>query len=113
MPKGWKKVRHNFQRHVTAAKKPGSPNPDAPKYDPDEYLHAKKSLKKAVLECYRCVFSLIYQLAVFETLGVLSGLEVLENYRVRVFVFLVGGVLRRLWWLDVEPHWVPQSPEEV
>lgn len=23
------------------------------KYDPDEYLHAKKRLKKAVLECYR------------------------------------------------------------
>lgn len=46
-------------------------------------------------------------------MGVVSGLEVLENYRVCVSVFLVGGVLRRLWWLDVEPDWVPQSLEEV
>ena len=53
VPKGWKKVRHNFQRHVVS-KKPGSPSQsEGPKYDPDEYTHAKKSLKKAVLECYR------------------------------------------------------------
>lgn len=25
------------------------------KYDPDDYYHAKKKLKKAVLECYRSV----------------------------------------------------------
>ncbi|EKM58004.1 uncharacterized protein PHACADRAFT_58738, partial [Phanerochaete carnosa HHB-10118-sp] len=36
--------------------------PKQMKHDPDEYLHAKKQLKKAILECYR-------------------GLEVLENYR--------------------------------
>lgn len=49
VPKGWKKVRHNL------LKKPGSPGTsNAPlKYDPDEYLHAKKRLKKAVMECYR------------------------------------------------------------
>ncbi|KAI0760362.1 SPX domain-containing protein [Fomes fomentarius] len=46
---------------------PGSPKKVAkgPKYDPEEYQHAKKQLKKAVLECYR-------------------GLEVLNNYRVCV-----------------------------
>ena len=34
---------------------PGSPkkSPKGPKYDPEEYQHAKKQLKKAVLECYR------------------------------------------------------------
>ncbi len=36
---------------------PASPDkaPKAPKYDPEEYQHAKKQLKKAVLECYRYV----------------------------------------------------------
>ncbi|KAI0346442.1 EXS-domain-containing protein [Trametopsis cervina] len=62
--KGWKKLRHSFQRD-DPSKKPGpstSPDRSHARYDPDEYAHAKKSLKKAVLECYR-------------------GLEVLENYR--------------------------------
>lgn len=51
VPKGWKKVRYNFQKHNVAKK--SSPVPPPIKYDPDEYLHAKKRLKKAVLECYR------------------------------------------------------------
>ncbi len=43
---------------------PASPDkaPKAPKYDPEEYQHAKKQLKKAVLECYRYV-SMLMRLA--------------------------------------------------
>ncbi|KAI0087370.1 SPX domain-containing protein [Irpex rosettiformis] len=62
VPKGWKKVRHNFQKHVSVKNLDSPGRSEGAKYDPDEYIHAKKSLKKAVLECYR-------------------GLEVLENYR--------------------------------
>lgn len=54
MPKGWKRVKHKFDKHNVAKKHPGSPPSDHPlKYDPDDYLQAKKKLKKAVLECYR------------------------------------------------------------
>ncbi|KAI0631231.1 SPX domain-containing protein [Trametes polyzona] len=42
--------------------KHGHVGPPTMKYDPEEYQHAKKQLKKAVLECYR-------------------GLELLNNYR--------------------------------
>lgn len=54
MPKGWKRVRHKFDKHIVAKKHPGSTPLEHPlKYDPDDYLQAKKKLKKAVLECYR------------------------------------------------------------
>ncbi|KAI0701367.1 SPX domain-containing protein [Cytidiella melzeri] len=63
VPKGWQKVHHSFRTHAVTNKLGPQTHPNgASKYDPDEYVHAKKSLKKAVLECYR-------------------GLEVLENYR--------------------------------
>lgn len=51
-PKGWKRVRYNFQK--AKGEKPLH-GPAVPKYDPEDYGHAKKKLKKAVLECYRCV----------------------------------------------------------
>jgi hypothetical protein len=55
-PKGWKKVRHNFHKHKPADTSDSATRHDAPaRYNPEEYLHAKKSLKKAVLECYRSV----------------------------------------------------------
>lgn len=66
-PKGWRRVKYKLDMHNVARKRhpdsPGtSPELSKQKYDPDDYLQAKKQLKKAVLECYR-------------------GLEVLENYR--------------------------------
>ena len=62
---------------------PGSPGKvsKAPKYDPEEYQHAKKQLKKAVLECYRYVRSYLH--AMTDSQAIFSrGLEVLNNYRV-------------------------------
>lgn len=56
---GWKRLRHGFQKHNVTKKSPGSPPNEthvaAMKFDPDEYVHAKKKLKKAALECYRYV----------------------------------------------------------
>ena len=54
-PRGWKRIAHSLQKH--SAPNAGSPPPTAfgflSKHDPDDYLHARKKLKKAVLECYR------------------------------------------------------------
>ncbi|GJE94840.1 SPX and EXS domain-containing protein [Phanerochaete sordida] len=64
-PRGWRRVKYRLEKHQSrlGAASPGvSPELVKQKYDPDDYLQAKKQLKKAVLECYR-------------------GLEVLENYR--------------------------------
>lgn len=79
-PKGWKRVTHNFQQHKPAEERPLR-GPVIPKYDAEDYGRAKKNLKKAVLECYRCVRLTFF----FEGMlsWMYSGLEVLENYRVR------------------------------
>jgi len=58
--------------------------------DPDSYLSAKRKLKKAVLEHYRFVTVLI-ALGEHSFLNlILSGLEVLHNYRVRQSIFLAN-----------------------
>lgn len=48
-----KKVRQRLQRHsgIGGGSTIGTATP--PKFEPDDYTHAKKKLKKAVLECYR------------------------------------------------------------
>lgn len=55
--KGWKRLRYHLDKHNMAKDKQsspeGSPQVHPVKYDPDDYQHAKKQLKKAVLECYR------------------------------------------------------------
>lgn len=50
-------------------------------HDPEEYYQAKKKLRKAVQECYRCV---LFQKLMLHNADVASrGLEILNNYRVR------------------------------
>lgn len=58
--KGWKRVKYNIERHNGSKKQQSNSlgsSPELPskpaKHDPDDYLHAKKQLKKAVIECYR------------------------------------------------------------
>ena len=44
------RIKHKMQRHSLNVV------PSVPRFlhhDPDDYLHAKKKLKKAVMECYR------------------------------------------------------------
>lgn len=62
--KGWKRVRYNFERHNVAkpvSSPEASPREHPLKHDPDDYLQAKKKLKKAVLECYRYVEFLFFE----------------------------------------------------
>lgn len=56
-------------------------------HDPEEYYQAKKKLRKAVQECYRCV--LLPELMLHDIDVAYRGLEILNNYRVRdsVYVF--------------------------
>lgn len=79
---GWKRVRHKFDKHNAGKTLSRETSGETPmfKYDPDDYLQAKKKLKKAVLECYRYV---TVTSSVRPLLKVYSGLELLENYRVR------------------------------
>lgn len=44
-----KKIQHGLQKSTSAAPSLSM----ATKHDPEDYYHAKKKLKKAVLECYR------------------------------------------------------------
>lgn len=52
--RSWK-IKQPFQRHNIA--KTTSPTIGGiltRRHEPEDYLHARKALKKAVLECYRC-----------------------------------------------------------
>lgn len=76
--------------------------------DPEEYQHAKKELKKAILQYYR------YAIHEFVCCRLLTGefgssfLELLNNYRVR---YSATNVLEHtlMCWLGTQLDWFPQS----
>lgn len=82
----WKRLKPGFHKrspprhNAAAAAARLTPGP-IHRRDPDDYLHARKWLKKAVLECYRCVYSQRNKNTY--RCSQRRGLEVLENYRVR------------------------------
>lgn len=82
----WKRLKPGFHkrsppRHNAAAAAARLTPGLIHRRDPDDYLHARKWLKKAVMECYRCVNYLWNKITYQSSQN--RGLEVLENYRVR------------------------------